>query len=55
MVAFRLPANSRVRSGKTWPAPAAPSRLRQFRVYRWNPDAGANHLACTTPIAAIKG
>jgi succinate dehydrogenase / fumarate reductase iron-sulfur subunit len=109
MVAFRLPANSRVRSGKTWPAPAARSHLKQFRVYRWNPDPGgnpvqdvfsvdldqcgpmvldalikikneidptlafrrscregvcgscamnidgANHLACTTPIAAIKG
>lgn len=42
MVAFRLPANSRVRSGKTWPASAACSRLKQFRVYRWNPDAGGN-------------
>jgi succinate dehydrogenase / fumarate reductase iron-sulfur subunit len=109
MVAFRLPANSRVHRGKTWPAPAACSHLKQFRVYRWNPDAGDNpvqdvfsvdldqcgpmvldalikikneidstltfrrscregvcgscamnidgynHLACTTPIAAIKG
>ena len=42
MVAFKLPANSRVRSGKTWPASAACSRLKQFRVYRWNPDAGGN-------------
>lgn len=109
MVAFRLPANSRVHRGKTRPAPDACSHLKQFRVYRWNPDAGdnpvqkvfsvaldqcgpmvldalikikneidptltfgrscregvcgycamnidgANHLACTTPIAAIKG
>jgi succinate dehydrogenase / fumarate reductase iron-sulfur subunit len=109
MVAFRLPANSRVHRGKTWPTPAACSHLKQFRVYRWNPDAGdnpaqdvfsvdldqcgpmvldalikikneidstltfrrscregvcgscamnidgANHLACITPIAAIKG
>lgn len=42
MVAFRLPANSRVHRGKTWPAPAACSHLKQFRVYRWNPDAGDN-------------
>ncbi|MDA8247673.1 MAG: succinate dehydrogenase iron-sulfur subunit [Alphaproteobacteria bacterium] len=42
MVAFKLPANSRVSSGKTWPAPADRSHLKQLRVYRWNPDADAN-------------
>ena len=42
MVAFRLPANSRVHHGKIWPAPAACSHLKQFRVYRWNPDGGDN-------------
>ena len=43
MVAFE---NSRpirgYTSGKIWPAPAACSHLKQFRVYRWNPDAGGN-------------
>jgi succinate dehydrogenase / fumarate reductase, iron-sulfur subunit len=38
---FRLPANSRVVPGITHPAPAA-RELRTFRIYRFNPDTGAN-------------
>jgi len=34
---FRLPPNSRVRSGKSWPAPQSKA-VREFRIYRWNPD-----------------
>jgi succinate dehydrogenase / fumarate reductase iron-sulfur subunit len=41
MVEFRLPKNSRVRPGKTWPKPAA-ARLQEFRIYRWDPDHAAN-------------
>ena len=42
MVAFRLPKNSRIRQGKSWPAPAAATRPKVFRVYRWDPDDEAN-------------
>jgi succinate dehydrogenase / fumarate reductase, iron-sulfur subunit len=37
VVEFRLPANARVRSGKSWPAPQSKA-VREFRIYRWNPD-----------------
>jgi succinate dehydrogenase / fumarate reductase, iron-sulfur subunit len=42
MVQLTLPQNSRVKSGKTWPKPANAKRLTEFRIYRWNPDDGAN-------------
>ncbi len=42
MVQFLLPANSKVTQGKTFPAPDGAKRMRSFRVYRWNPDDGAN-------------
>src|SRR5438270_13465443 len=42
MAEFRLPANSRIGRGKTWKAPAGAERVRDFKVYRWNPDDGAN-------------
>jgi succinate dehydrogenase / fumarate reductase, iron-sulfur subunit len=42
MAEFRLPANSRIGQGKTWKAPAGAKRVRDFKVYRWNPDDGAN-------------
>jgi succinate dehydrogenase / fumarate reductase iron-sulfur subunit len=37
---FTLPANSKVGTGKTWPAPAGATRVKRFRIYRWNPDDG---------------
>ena len=42
MVEFALPANSRVGVGKTWAAPAGATRVKNFSVYRWNPDDGQN-------------
>ncbi|EJW12507.1 Succinate dehydrogenase iron-sulfur protein [Rhodovulum sp. PH10] len=42
MVEFTLPKNSRVTQGKVWPAPQGATRLKEFRVYRWNPDDEAN-------------
>src|SRR5438270_590121 len=47
MVEFTLPKNSRYGEGKTWPAPAkksadTPKGVREYRIYRWNPDDGAN-------------
>jgi len=37
VVQFRLPSNSRVRSGRSWPRPQSQAP-REFRIYRWNPD-----------------
>ena len=42
MVEFTLPKNSRITDGKTWPAPSGAKNLREYRVYRWNPDDGKN-------------
>jgi succinate dehydrogenase / fumarate reductase iron-sulfur subunit len=41
MVEFRLPRNSRIGKGKVWPKPES-DRLREFQVYRWNPDDDRN-------------
>jgi succinate dehydrogenase / fumarate reductase iron-sulfur subunit len=43
MVEFTLPKNSKVTKGKTWPRPQDVSdlrALREFRIYRWNPEDG---------------
>ena len=42
MVEFRLPKNSRIVEGKTWPGPSAAVNVKAFRIYRWNPDDDAN-------------
>jgi len=43
MTQFRLPANSRYdgRTGRRHPAPAGAKRIREFRIYRWDPDSAA--------------
>jgi succinate dehydrogenase / fumarate reductase iron-sulfur subunit len=41
MVELTLPKNSKVKEGKTWPKPDA-KNLKEFRIYRWNPDDGKN-------------
>jgi len=41
MAEFRLPKNSRLTEGKTWPRPDS-AALREFRIYRYDPDTGAN-------------
>src|ERR1700687_491311 len=50
MVAFNLPANSRLTTGKTHKALAGAKRVRQFRIYRWNPDDGLNPSTDTYEI-----
>jgi len=42
MVEFTLPKNSRVTQGKVWPAPLKARDLREYRIYRWNPEDGNN-------------
>ncbi len=40
MVEFALPRNSKIRPGRTHPAPSAPKRPKGFKIYRWSPPAG---------------
>src|SRR5215469_18927192 len=42
MVEFTLPKNSRVTPGRRWPAPLQAQDLREYRIYRWNPEDGQN-------------
>ncbi|PIE00709.1 MAG: succinate dehydrogenase iron-sulfur subunit [Thiothrix nivea] len=42
MAEFRLPANSVVKQGKTWPAPQGATRTKRFKIYRYDPDTGEN-------------
>jgi succinate dehydrogenase / fumarate reductase, iron-sulfur subunit len=45
MVAFTLPASSRIEEGTTHAAPAGARQPRTFKVYRYDPDSGRNpHL-----------
>jgi len=41
MVQLTLPKNSQIKPGKTWPKPDS-AALREFRVYRYDPDTGEN-------------
>src|SRR3546814_11800621 len=40
MAEFTLPANSKIREGKTHAALAGAKKTKTFRVYRWNPEDG---------------
>ncbi|HEY2618689.1 MAG TPA: succinate dehydrogenase iron-sulfur subunit, partial [Acetobacteraceae bacterium] len=42
MATFTLPANSRIGRGKSYRAPSGAKRVREFRIYRWNPDDSQN-------------
>ncbi len=50
MVEFSLPANSKVSTGKTWPAPDGASNTKAFKVYRWNADDAKNPQVDTYTI-----
>jgi len=42
MVELTLPKKSQVTAGKTWPRPEGATRLREYRVYRYDPDTEDN-------------
>lgn len=42
MAEFQLPKNSQVQPGKKVNAAAGAARTKTFKVYRWDPDTGAN-------------
>ena len=45
MVELTLPQNSKVKPGKSYPAPKGSKRTKIFKVYRWSPDDKENpHL-----------
>ena len=50
MAEFTLPANSIVGTGKTHPAPDGAKRVKTFKVYRYDPDSGANPRVDTYTI-----
>ncbi|MDD2704233.1 MAG: succinate dehydrogenase iron-sulfur subunit [Acidocella sp.] len=50
MAEFTLPKNSVVGVGKTYKAPAGAKRVKEFKVYRWNPDDGKNPVTDTYEI-----
>ena len=41
MAEFTLPKNSKIRKGRAYPAGEG-KRPRSFKVYRYDPDSGAN-------------
>ena len=42
MAQLTLPKNSQIKPGKTWPKPQGATNLREFKVYRYDPDSGDN-------------
>jgi succinate dehydrogenase / fumarate reductase iron-sulfur subunit len=42
MAEFTLPANSKIKTGKTHPAPVSPKRARKFKIYRYDPAKNEN-------------
>ena len=42
MVELTLPKNSQVKAGKHWPAPAGATKVKTFKIYRYDPEAGGN-------------
>ena len=51
MVEFTLPANSRVRPGKTYKAAPGAKNVREFKIYRWDPDTARTRGS--TPTSSI--
>jgi len=42
MVQFTLPKNSKLTEGKTWPRTSHAMHVREYRIYRWDPETGQN-------------
>ena len=54
MVQLRLPANSKIGTGKSWPLSDDATRTKTFKVYRWNPDDGQNPRLDTYEVGLDK-
>jgi len=42
MVELTLPRNSKITEGQSWKRPTGARNVKAFRIYRWNPEDGAN-------------
>jgi succinate dehydrogenase / fumarate reductase iron-sulfur subunit len=42
MVELTLPKNSQITKGKSWNKPQGKGNWKEFKIYRWSPDDGAN-------------
>jgi len=54
MAEFRLPANSKIIGGKTHKAEAGAQDVRKFRIYRFDPESGANPRVDTYEVDMTK-
>ena len=50
MAEFRLPANSKMTTGKLYQASENASQVKSFKVYRYDPDDGENPRVDTFQI-----
>lgn len=50
MAEFKLPANSVIKEGKHYPAPAGAKNVRTFKIYRWDPGKNENPRTDTYEI-----
>jgi succinate dehydrogenase / fumarate reductase iron-sulfur subunit len=50
MAEFTLPKNSKIGTGMTHKAAAGAKRVKEFKIYRWNPDDGKNPVTDTYEI-----
>ena len=50
MAEFKLPANSRIQVGKTYPAAKGAKRIKRFQIYRYDPETGQNPCLDTYEI-----
>jgi succinate dehydrogenase / fumarate reductase iron-sulfur subunit len=50
MVEFSLPKNSKIGKGTTYKAAAGAKRVKEFKIYRWNPDDGKNPVTDTYEV-----
>lgn len=50
MAEFKLPANSVIKEGKHYPAPAGAKNVRSFKIYRWDPGKNENPRTDTYDI-----
>jgi succinate dehydrogenase iron-sulfur subunit len=39
---FNVSSESRIERGRTWPAPVGATRVKEFEVYRYDPDSNQN-------------
>ncbi|HAY45091.1 MAG TPA: succinate dehydrogenase iron-sulfur subunit [Gammaproteobacteria bacterium] len=42
MAEFSLPANSKIKKGRHFPAPKGSKNVKKFNIYRWAPEDGEN-------------